>query len=346
MLRATMLRATLVFAVLCASSVVGATTLRAELTAGNFRWDNANPLSGQKFVPSMWDIVDQLPPTKVWLPGGLFGSVPNDLTLTAAGESVTIPFEVVGFEYNTGSANPTKGQVVTGSVCNDVDYSSGIVRVVDGIGCTYSHTLAMTAAFNPYSFIRPVFELDQVALKAAFKGKPKGVYRGSVAVTNFYDYGFSLYSGVRSRHYDTTPITVEIDHKPAFITSVVITGDHELRTIYDYSRDVVSGKTILNGVANGSFLNGMTVSLRKSRTDYSMKGPSATTIPYSIECIGCDDPLLVNEGLVQHLQTRVPGVDTAQVNFDLKISFSDVALNTVEVGTYSDTFVLFFEPDV
>ena len=339
-----MFKITITAVLLLISTSVDAVTLKADFSAGNFRWVNANPVSGSKYVPSTWDLAENLPPTKEWLPGGLAYTTTKSLVLSAGGESVTIPFEVKGFEYNTGSANPKVGGAASGSICSDVNYSSGIVRIADGVACTYSHTLKTSAAFNPYSFIRPVFELDSGALELLFKDKPKGVYRGTVSVTNYYDYEF--YSGVRTRQYETTPVIVEINYEPAFITSVVITGDNELRTIYDYSRDVVSGNTTLNGVANGWFSNGMTVSLRKSRTDYAMDGPHTTKIPYSIECIGCDDPLLVNEGIVQHQQTRVPGGDTAQVNFDLKISFSDVALNTVEVGAYSDTFVLFFEPDV
>lgn len=333
--------------VLLFSSIANAIIMHAELSAGNLRWSNANARSGgQYYTPSQWSVVNNLPPTNEWVPGGLLNSTSSTLTLISEGTVIDVPFEVIGFEYNTGSVMPSNGTLQSGSVCSKTDSSGKVIRVTGVGGCLYENSLTYGGTFSPYSFIRPIVGIDTVALTDAFNGFPKGVYRGTVNVSNFYDYVVPSSGGITARRVKNIPITLEVDYEPSFISSVAINGDRELTVFYDLDRNVVRGETILVAQAQGWFTDGLSISLLPNRTNYALTGPSMTQIPYSIECLDCSSVMLVNEGNVVTTETKRAGANSASLGLSIRVSFQDVDLNSVESGLYSDNFILVFEPDV
>ncbi|WP_132941821.1 hypothetical protein [Vibrio crassostreae] len=321
--------------------------MTAELTAGNLRWNNANSISGgQHYTPSQWSVVNNLPPTQEWVPGGLLNNTPTMLTLTSGGSAVDVPFKVIGFEYNTGSVMPNIGSLQAGSTCSGANSSGKVIRVTGVSGCLYKHSLIYDSTFSPYSFIRPIVDIDTGVLVDAFNGLPKGVYRGTINVSNFYEYIAPSSSGIRARRIKDIPLTLEVDYEPSFISSVTFNGDRELKVFYDLTSNVVRGETMFVAQAQGWFTNGLSISLLPSRTNYVMKGPSLTEIPYSIECLDCRSVVLVEEGNVVTAETSREGENAATLNLNIRVSFQEVDLNSVESGLYSDTFILVFEPDV
>ena len=323
-----------------------ANTLKAQLNAGNLRWVNAYSISGgeQRFVPSSWSIVDNLIPADRWYPGALTSSSPNLLVLNSGNATVSVPFQVVGFEYNTGSAGPVEGSIESNG-CPESAFSTGIVQVI-GVACFHSRELINHSTVTPYSFIRPVIEIDTQGLKDAFVGKPEGIYRGTVNVGNQYDYIINNNDNIRTRQYSNETIILEVDYEPSFLSSVEIVGNSEIRPIYDLNVNKMSGDTIFNGVAHGWFSNGLKLSLNPGRTEYKMTGPASTQLPYSIECIGCEDNRLVENGKVINIQTNLPGEGVPTINFGIKVGYKDIDLDSVENGYYFDKFTLLFEPGI
>ncbi|TOK18359.1 hypothetical protein CGI23_24205 [Vibrio parahaemolyticus] len=345
-----MLTRVLLAVTLLASLGANATTLKAELKGGSWRWTNAVPFSGDasNIVPSRWNVADGLAPSQEVVLGGLMTSGVKTASLSFGGERVEFPLNVLGFEYNLGelSGRVENGEPQTGTLCSTYGSFSSQIGLTGSAMCiaptSYKVTDGLVSA-NPYSFIRPIIQsIDTGSISALFSGKPPGRYIGSVPVTSFYDY-YVPGSSIRTRHQSVDVITIEVDYEPSFLTQLTLSGDDELKNLYNKIENTVSGSTQYKIDAKGWFSNGLSVSLLTTRDNYEMKGPSLTTLPYSIDCIGCAEPSLVEGGTVKTSKTSVPGTDTANITFDLKVNFTDVDLDTLENGHYSDSFILFVE---
>lgn len=334
----------IVFLILVISYCSHAVTIKVQLENSNLKWDNAIEMLNNQFVPSNWDIVKGLTPTKSWVPGGVNQATPATITLSYAGQNVTIPFKVIGFEYNTGAVSPSKGEAESGS-CSDINFSNTIIRVSGNVNCNYSHRLNTTTAYSPYSFIRPIFTINQADLIAAFNGKVKGKYIGSVSVSSFYYFYYDNEdSNIKSKFHHNHIVNLEVDYRSDFITSVSISGEREIPIIYHDNK--ISGEILLNGNISGFFSNGVKVSLKSTKDNYFLTGPSLMTIPYSIQCLSCEQSSLVNNGLVVNRNSRLLGSRVSSINFKLKVFYQDIDLSNLDTGYYNDSFVLIFEPDV
>ena len=335
----------LLISLLFSTSNSWASTLNVDLTGGVARWGNAIvSSSGDGMVPSFWTPTHGLTPTAKWIPGSFVGSVPTGITMSSGSASFDLPITFKGFEYHTGSAAPTPGDLVSGgSACGT--WNSPIATVL-GDSCLFPNILTTGAkVVTPYAFIRPIFSIDDTALAAAFEGEDAGLYRGSVSLGQFYQY----YLGdIKTQYIDSQPFVLEIDHTPAYITSVELTGESEMETVYGVGTDTVSAKTSFNVAASGFFSDGMKVMLNSS-DDYILRN-SGSEIPYSITCVGCSVADLVSEGVrtdpSPSFSSKVDGKDTNMINFKINVEFDSVPLDPLEVGSYTDTFTLIFEPDV
>ena len=273
-----------------------ASTLNVDLTGGVVRWDNAIvSSSGDGMVPSFWTPTHGLTPTAKWIPGAFVGTIPTGITMSSASTNFVVPITFKGFEYHTGSAAPTSGDPVPGgSSCGT--WSPPIATVL-GSSCLFPNILTTgTKVVTPYAFIRPIFSIDETDLADAFDGEDAGLYRGSVSLSQFYQY----YLGdIKTQFIDSQPFVLEIDHTPAYITSVELTGESEMKTVYGVGTDTVSAKTSFDVTASGFFSDGMKVMLNSS-DDYILRN-SGSEIPYSIKCIGCSNgEYLVEEGVVSN----------------------------------------------
>lgn len=331
----------LLVSLLLSTSNSWASTLNVDLTGGVARWVNAINTGGDEKVPSFWTPTHGLTPTDKWMPGSFVTAPPSSIDVSSGGMPVTLDIEFKGFEYHTGSAGPTIAfGGVTGTVCVGSQWDNVVARVF-GTNCVFSNLLETPNAVTPYAFIRPIFSIDDTALAAAFEGKDSGLYRGSVSLSQFYQY----YLGdIKTQYIDSQPFVLEIDHTPAFITSIDVSPPEEMKTVY--GTDTVSAKTSFVVTATGFFSNGMKVML-KTGEDYFLTGPSLSTIPYSIKCVGaCSDELFVDKGAVNLDTIKVDGAETNSINLNIDVEFESVPLDPLAVGYYRDTFTLIFEPDV
>ncbi|MCJ8303311.1 hypothetical protein [Shewanella sp.] len=325
-----------------------ASTLNVDLTGGVARWGNAIvSSSGDDMVPSFWTPTHCLTPTAKWIPGAFVTPPPTTIMMSSGGASIAFPITFKGFEYHTGSAGTVIGNGSSGGpYCSSGDFTSGIATVMGGAGCLLVNNLTTGAkVVTPYAFIRPIFSIDDTALADAFDKQPQGLYRGSVSLSQFYQY----YLGdIKTQYIDSQPFVLEISHTPAYITSVELTGESEMKPVYGVGTDDVSAKTSFDVTASGFFSDGMKVMLNRS-DDYILRN-SGSEIPYSIKCIGCSDgEYLVEEGVVSNPSSpslKVSGVEVNTINFTIDVEFNAVPLDPLEVGSYTDTFTLIFEPDV
>lgn len=317
------------------------TTIRAHVQGKSLHWDNVITLSSEQMVPSFWQHSVNLTATSSWLPGGLVEAGTNTIELTNGTDIISLPIQFLGFEYNLGSSAASKGSDWLGDVCKHTRFTGSTIFLADGIQCFFQHKLVTPHAVTPYTFIRPVFNLDKNQVIGAFANKSAGVYSGQTRLHSQYLYD---HNGIESRRYIDHIIAFELKHTPSTLTQVSVIGNSELQTSYDMRLKQVSGNTYFKITANGYFTQGLTVSLVNHRTDYLMQGPNLTTLPYSIDCIGCATQSLVHEGKVETLQTHVSGKEVSIINFDIKLFFENQDLTLLEQGQYSDTLTLIVEP--
>ncbi|TKG09028.1 hypothetical protein [Vibrio sp. F13] len=297
-----------------------------------------------ELVPSQWTPSNNLLPTAKWLAGSFVSAPITNIQVSFSGHTVTLPVQVTGYQYHLGSSPGQGGQQNTSKVCTKTVFSSPILSIQGGASCFSDVFIETPTAVTPYAFIRPSYYIDPIAWQQAFAGKPKGDYTGTVSLSSYYHY----YQGaIRTQRLLSYPLTVNIEHEPAYITDVVITGQSTIQPNYDPMGEGVSGQTQFSVMATGWFTNGMTVGLNRLRAkDYQMLGPSLTYIPYSIVCHQCTSQLLVDEGVVINDTTIVPGSNVSTLSFSLAVGYKDVALSTLQTGVYQDTFVLIFEPNI
>lgn len=323
-----------------------ASTLNVDLTAGVVRWDNAIHTGSDDMVPSFWTPTHGLTPTNKWIPGSFVTTPPTSIMVSSGGASIALPITFKGFEYHTGSAGPNVAfGGVTGTICSGSGWD-GVVASVFGTNCTFPNLLETSpSVVTPYAFIRPIFSIDDTAFTDAFDKQPQGLYRGSVSLSQFYQY----YLGdIKTQYIDSQPFVLEITHTPAYITSVELTGESEMTTVYGIGTNTVSAQTSFDVIASGFFSNGMKMKLNGS-DDYKLRN-SGSEIPYSIKCIGCSNgEYLVEEGVVSNPSDpslKMSGAEVNTINFKIDVEFNSVPLDPLEVGSYTDTFTLIFEPDV
>ncbi len=333
----------LVVLLLIITNAWAGTTIRGEVRGQNVYWDNALTIASQQMVPSFWQHSSNLPTTNSWLPGGLAQQPATSITLQSAGNSVTIPVQFLGFEYNTGSATPTVGDAWSGDKCSSNNHNGTLIKVTGGFNCFLDYRLDYSFSVTPFTFIRPVFYINPVDVLAAFSGKAAGSYVGYSQLTSLYNY---RHNTVESRQYLNHTFGVELDYQPAVINSVTVTGDNQLATHYDLKNQLVSASSRFNIVASGHFTDGLTVNLIAHRTDYLLYGPSLTEIPYSVDCVGCQTKSLVSGGNVMNLSSKVLGTNTSSITFDIDIYFQNQDLTSLEVGQYTDTITLILEPEI
>ncbi|MPW30812.1 hypothetical protein F9L16_17640 [Agarivorans sp. B2Z047] len=321
------------------SPFVFAFSLEADIYGGNLQWRTALE-SGNGLVPSFWQPTSNLAPTTSWTPGAFVGALPSYVTVSSGSSSVDVPVDFVGVEYHVGGAGsiaaPSPGGACEGN------YSSP-VAIAKGRACFTSYQLNTERSVTPFAFFRPIIDVANSNVLKAFDGKPEGVYRGTASFT--FSYLFDV-GGVTSKRDLTSSVSFVFNYVPSFISSVSIDGLGIIEANYDFHADRVWGATEYDVKAKGWFTEGVRVSLNHARDrNYELLGPSRVPLPYSIYCVGCVDNELVKDGRVSKYSTVVRGSDTDLVSFKVHASY-DTTHSELEIGEYSDYFVLIFEPEL
>ncbi|WP_159737756.1 hypothetical protein [Vibrio atypicus] len=329
-------------AVLCFSTQANSSVVKISVEGKRVHWSNAIALGSNTWVPSLWQHVSHLTPTQSWLPGSWATATPTSVTLRSGSESAVLPARVIGLEYNTGSVIPLKGKVGGETSCTGSVQNGNHIQL-KGQQCYLSHWLDTGNAITPFSFTRPIVELSDQQILSALDGKSAGVYFGSVALTSVYRY---LFNQVETLHYLNHNVWFEIDYQPTAIYSAQVSGDYRLLPVYDFNRNQVSARTQFTVDVTGHFSQGVKVSLASHKLDYFLQGPALSKVPYSIDCLQCENQSLVKQGAVVYSDSVVGRGSQSHVQFNLQVYFEQQDLGEIEPGDYQDTFTLILQPEV
>jgi len=320
------------------SSLSWAFSLQVHVVGKQVRWDNAITHS-HGLVPSFWQPTHNLTPTTNWQPGSFASTPPSTIVVNSGAESASLPINFKGFEYHTGSSNPTVSNVAGSCIGS---FSSPIALIV-GNNCLGAYQLSTLDSVTPFAFIRPIFEVDDKQITDAFEGKPSGNYRGSTSITQFYQFNFG---GITTKREISHTVFFDFNYEAASLNTVTITGNGVITPDYNLRADRVWGKTDYDVTAEGWFTNGLKLSLNPGRSKkYAMNGPNNSLLPYSILCTGCNDNLIVEKGDEIISTTLIPGSDTNSITFKIHTEY-DEQHSSLEIGDYSDQYILIFEPNI
>ncbi|CAH7151803.1 conserved hypothetical protein [Vibrio chagasii] len=326
-----------------ASYVSAQVIVKGALKGERLHWISAVTASQQAGVlkPAHGLFAPKVSSTKSWLPGAII-QAPTKITLLNQGQSVTFAIEVLGLEYSVANQLPTQKEN-NQQACSS-DYFNGQVIQVMGRTCYANNSLHMLQESNPFSSLSPLFKVEESAIKQAFNGKLAGVYRGQI--TFQYQFKWQNRSGVWVSTQDSQSIMFEILHQPSEITKITVVRQDEIKTDYDYfqNRNSVSGETRYHVEVEGQYLNALKLELQNRR--YQLLGGGSQGIPYSIECEECETPQLVDNGSLINSYTTLRGGSRSSLPFTLRVYLSDVDLEGIERGRFSDTFTLLVSPGV
>ncbi len=343
-----------------------AITLQANITGDKIQWLNASQSEiGGYLVPSAWQPMSDLMPTREWVPGGYLDSG-SDFIFTSGGVEVSIPgAKVSGTSYKYPSGFDVSGESSVFPVCSESVYDSSSQVDVFGIECVGDKTLLLSteSTLTPFLFARPIISgFDDKKVVEAFTGSPEGTYTATVYVKPAYAFRHPVSDVWTYRYANSVPVTIVIDYQPAELASVTIMGSGVIPALYNTTDETITGKTSYLVKAEGVFPGGLRLtfedrdySLIKSESGRNKK--AIPKIPYEIKCNECEDFNIVNDGSLEPLQgSSADGnwtlaYDTASdgeiyLNLELGYMLEKSDLSEISSGTYHDVFTVIFEANL
>ncbi|TPA23132.1 hypothetical protein DXJ84_20795 [Vibrio parahaemolyticus] len=311
------------------------------------------------YIPTSGETYAGLKPTKKWVPtkektGGY-------ITFTnGSNQQVDVPMSTVGDEFvweGEGFSHDTSDIPNIGyEKCHTSQIPSGVLvqNFASSYWCTSPYSLVSLKETIPFYEVRPQLVIRKSQTLAAFKGKPEGVYIGSIEFPVAY---FSYDDSVQVFRKQTLPpmiVTFQIDYIPEAFTSLVVTSENDGKMPPEYGSGTVKGETRFNIETIGYFNTGIKMKFDTSK-DYSLTHESQTDkkIPYYVHCDTCEDKVIVGDnGKVTTSVLNNAGVvlapvgsDNTRINYNLTVGYSDKTVNEVVTGGYSDSFVVIFGLD-
>ena len=350
-------------------SIVYASTLSLSVVGDKVVFNNAFNISGSDYALTDWQVVGQLTPTNEWQPS-LTASV-NEFKISGPGGELTVPIKIKGMQYNLGgntgvTLNATP--LMSGTPCNSRSSLNGVVVSLFANGfngaspnsCDANFSIKTLKKYNPFYFIRPVFEIDEVALIKRLTELPTvvgGNYVGSITLSS--KYYFKENNILTYRLMPARTFSINLNYKPEIITDVRVDTFKEITPVYNTTAHTVSGSTSFQINAAGYFVNGIKMVFIDK--DYSMKhvfdesNPDdikygTDKIPYSIRCETCATKQIVSEGnLDESVKNNNNSVENriaspaSNITFSIDVGYSDIKAETVSTGLYRDTIIILFK---
>ncbi len=336
-----------------------ASTIMAKITGTNIQWSNVRLTKEGSVTEINWNSAEKfhMLPVSEFLPGFVNNGM-KEITLknisTDNELSVDFELESVNFKsiYSGGIDIEPSG---LGSSCV-IDTINGLEASVGGTNtvCTSQRKMVFEKSVEPFKFYNVSFSLPNLIERFKELDMPSGKYVGHFN----YDlaYGSKLKNDIITYNtYPAEPITIIIDYKKSFMSSLNVIGDGEFDLTYDKNKHTVSGKTNYFLSVNGSLEPGIKMTFKSAGDvdDFKlMNRESGASIPYSIECIKCRDSLVVDSGTLV-ASDRYSYIDFvgSMLNFNLKFYFDEMKLNDISIsepgdiepGQYYDNVVVMFE---
>lgn len=348
-------KASLLVGLLAAGSA-HAFTANVSIAGEEVRWRNATGSESRRVLTD-WTPISGLPTTTSWAPGMFLATTPTTINLAGPGGSVEVPIKFIGMEYNLGRSGGSEDSTLNvPGPCAGGNFSGSIASVEDSSQsiCGANYSVSTTSSVAPFYFYRPIFEMNDTELSEALNdiAGSGGTFSGTVPLSLVYYYTSN--GGALTYYQISETFTLSANVAASEITSVHIQAKSAggegggstgiIRPEYDTSTRTVSGEVTFVIDAKGSFHQGLNMTLQDTGT-YELKGEhTGLTIPYSILCDICEDPLLVDKGSVKAQTTKIGDSSyQTQYLFDLRVRYDDISAVDVETDTYSDTFFLIFE---
>lgn len=210
-------------------SLAHAYTLNGKISNGRLTWDNLTISHGEKTLTT-WSAISGLAPTTKWRPGFMGSPQSNpDITITNGSNSATFTFILTGIEYNAGSNSIADvSPSVPLTPCVDQGTAGNVIYLIGQFNCSYDKLVNNGSSKTPFFFLRPLFNIDDSVIMAAFEGKPEGIYTGVIPFSTRYFYytdsGALTYRDIRQS------FSIQINFKPAYISSVSLNGSGVMET--------------------------------------------------------------------------------------------------------------------
>lgn len=334
-----------------------ALTVNVTVKGEDIRYENARAYDNSFYLTTNSEVFSGLEPTKKWIPAVETGTQSITLTNGSTQAEATVSFS--GIEFDWGGLNSSidtsdfsHGNGLEQARCNPAQTSSGVLlsNTVASYTCISNYPVMSAKEQIPFYFIRPMFRLPD--LLTALKGKPEGIYVGSLKVPVRY-YFYNSMSIFTYRNLSLN-LTFQVDYLPEVFTSLVVTPENGGVMPPQYGSGTVKGETRFNIETLGYFNTGIKMKFDTSK-DYSLTHDSQTEkkIPYYVHCDTCQDKVIVGDnGKVTTAVLNNTGVvlapvgsEKTRINYNLTVGYSDKTVNEVITGGYSDSFVVVFGLD-
>lgn len=335
-----------------------ALTVNITVKGEDIRYENARAIYGNSFyLTTASEIFSGLEPTKKWIPTVEKGT--KTITLTNGSTQAETTVGIYGFEFDWGGLNSSidtsdssHGSGLEKARCSPEQTSSGVLLINNAASysCISNYPVVSTKENIPFYFIRPMFRIND--LVTALKGKPEGVYVGSLNIpVRYYFYNSMSIFTYRNLLLN---LTFQVNYIPEVLTSLIVTPENGGVMPPQYGSGTVKGETRFSIEALGYFNTGIKMKFDTSK-DYSLTHTSQAEkkIPYYVHCDTCDDKVIINEkGKMTTSVLNNAGVvlapvgsDKTKINYNLTVGYSDKTVNEVVTGGYSGSFVVVFGLD-
>lgn len=344
-----------------APTITQAATISADIVGNTIRWNNANLTNGQ-VSQMIWQSSSKhnLQKVKEWSPV-LSRSSQDTIEFRATNadnnHTISVPVTHTGIELKGNSQfsqSPSSTLVGTYGVCTHSTGSNGYALLIDDAEslCGANFGFLADDKYRPFDFYRSGFRFADAgdagsnSLIESFKGAPAGVYHGSINIPISYLVKFGDTHSYRTFN-DTVNFVVR--YKPSFLSSVDIIGDGKFILDYDTNEHSVRGTTKFNVNVTGYLSSGLLMSFKSTGADdkdFSLEN-GTSRIPYDLVCNMCEKPDVITDGMLNTPSepSKIPFVGK-RLNFNLKFFFDDVHYGEIEEGTFKDSVVVMFQPDL
>ncbi len=362
-----------------------ATRIKAVYSNGKLYWQNAYYLDPNKLVPTIWTPVIDLTPTKAWIPAGLKSAFPS-IHLHASNDiNNRIDFSndelsLIGVEYHIGSTDQKIGAPSNEgglpSNCGTTIALPLVGVIGNSLSCFLPNKLELTTTRQaPFSFIRPIFRIDEQAIinkiKQGADNKPlpeDNYLSGSQLFTSFYNFYYDpvdIPVPSLTRRYINTAFEFDLEVKSSARLDVVVkNGEQQQMDIMYFPDGRIEGNAYFEFEVSGYLPLGYKMTLTQTRknrnTDFSLVkvGDPTQAIPYSLRWRSLYDAsnnniVLVDKGqLIKNtlldktcvLNNVTPLCDERYLDVDFKLSAEEA--EAITTGMYESQFIAMFEPNM
>ncbi|WP_372384026.1 hypothetical protein AB8613_14910 [Vibrio sp. BS-M-Sm-2] len=319
--------------------------IRATVSGGVINWDNMTHTSGlNAMVPSTWGTPPMLQAVESWTPASLGGG--QQFITNGWVDASTSPVQVVGMEYNTTGAEFSKLQSGMGN--NSCIHDSVKLPIIQltGINCISETKLSAKVKTEPFVFYRPIITLNDNDILSSLEGKKQGVYSIQIKfmIRHYYEN-----NGIRTYRNINETVIMMFNYFPVQLDNIIVQGDGEMDPQYDVVNRKVSAQTKFDITANGYFSDGIQLTLLNGESDYHLVHQTERNvlIPYSIDCAGCSNNIMVEKGKLLHNTTQIGqggGTKTA-ITFELNFRYNYNG-EILSSGRYEDQVTIMLEPRI